>query len=526
MKNLAFIILFACTCVRAAVIEIKPGDNIQSAMNAAGQNGTLRLTLPGKYTSSTRLRPPAGLTIKGTTTITRTFVMTQVISMGKTYSVPSATYNVENPSVISVNGDHAIQAVENLRVNNVSFDGSVLWQDGAVTRGITFDNFTVDTVQINGGHRTLFEFQNVTGIFRNFIVRDSNRIGEAFWYGYGGNLLFEYGIVDGGNDGMHLTLGSINDTFLAQQILFSGQKRMPVEYQKAGSNAKVLDCWLHKPFVQATTIPKGNRQPENPNDGLLGFSMPADESSGAQMKGCVIINFERPSEPGGGIGMRMGAEQSSKNFNVEGNVILGTNHVVAVTNSAATGKIAGNHFEGFIQSPGPNNGGKVVIDNNNNPALRDKLLARGMPGPNYDFNVAPPTTRPDWKVTILPVTVDGRIQVTMVEMPVAATSYVIDVKSTTISERGPQVGPANVKFSPGAILSGYHPGWQLDFQVTAFSTAGSQVAVAPWQTVNMPGDPTVQWPTTAPSPSPSPILDTGTISIDRGSGLGTVQLSR
>jgi hypothetical protein len=486
----------------AATVEVRPGGNLQAAINSAGEGGIVKLMAPGDYVSASRLITKPNQQIIGTTAIR---VQTNPDGTRKWWS--------ETDSRIIVLGNHAIQASNGLSLSNLTFPGSAIWGDGTVS-DVKLANIALLNTSHTPGHSTAIE---VGGMVRwtitDSLMRNDDHALEAFVYTYAFvNCRVAYCAVLGAQDGLHLV--DNGDTSTVEQVYFSNQSRNGVEYHAGTRNMLVQDNWLEKPYLQATAIPIGDKK--NPNDASMGFSLPSDRSTGTKALRNVIISLERPNEIRNGkpvnIGMRNGFEFAGAAFVCEYNAVIGTNHVVAVTNAAASGSIQHNHFEQFLEPP-DTNGGKVTVGDNVNTSLRDRLIGRGRPGPlirlaALDHDVQPQSL--PWQITYSIVD-DRTLRFMAANTPQAAASITIECRSTTIGETGPQVAPvptlAPVAFP--ATVSGYHPGWSLQIRGIAKDAAGSLLATTQWATLQMPGDPTVTWP---PSPATAPSAPTTNLS--------------
>jgi hypothetical protein len=123
----------------------------------------------------------------------------------------------------------------------------------------------------------------------------------------------------------------------------------------------------------------------------MGFTLPADRSTGTKAYGNVVLALGQPNPANR---QRVGFEFSSVGIECFGNLVMGVRKPVTITNGKATGSIHDNHFEDTIE-PTDSNGGRVSVTNNVNPALKAMLLTRGRPGPYRGFGQAAPPIEPE-----------------------------------------------------------------------------------------------------------------------------------
>jgi hypothetical protein len=359
-------------------ITVPPGPGLPAAINAAGENGEIVLQ-SGFYPIPGELRLKQGQTIRGATKLDKVVGDSSLIEplSGYALRVETSGVTIKNLSIAGHGILAALDAkVERLTVDNVSIrveKPSHEKNSGIEWGGHGIWNSAITNCYINGTAAI------------NHLIYGYRAVGCKF-----ANIDFI-----GGGDGIHVIYPSTSTEAapIVEQCYFKLQRRMFVEYQGGGTGFRLLDCWGENPLFVMTTVPPGTRP--NPNDSILGFSLPATEASDVLAEGNVVISQERPNEGGVSIGQRCGFEFASLGgFVCRRNLVIGTSMPVTVTNPGAKGDISLNHFEQFLKQSGPNNGGKVFIGTNVSDSLKRELLARGKPGPNRRFGQTPPPPPP------------------------------------------------------------------------------------------------------------------------------------
>lgn len=198
-------------------------------------------------------------------------------------------------------------------------------------------------------------------------------LGPMGIYGYyWDNLMISNNEFLNGGQGMHVDDHSnTSKNMTIEQNLFSGIRRMGVEYQGGPSNLVLQDNWYEKPAMTSTF---------RDNDATFAFSIVADRSFNTIARRNVIWAPERPD----GVGVRIGFETGGDNTLVENNYVYGINQVLANTDGVGTTSIiARNNYysqtlDGLV--------GRGLTQSNNGPQVNLQwLINRGKPGYNRRF---------------------------------------------------------------------------------------------------------------------------------------------
>lgn len=262
---------------------------------------------------------------------------------------------------------------DNTRVEGFTFDGKPIMIDtpnnlmvaGAVITNNTFKN------SATGSNANGITF--TTGMRNSTISYNTFTGGGMALYGY-----YWDGLTVANNDflncvqGIHVDDHSNNSkNLLIEQNVFSGIRRMGVEYQGGGTNTIVQDNWYEKPVMTSVRAENGS---------TFAFSIVADRSVGTIARRNVIYAPERPD----GVGVRIGFETGGDGTLVENNYVYGINQVLANTDGAGTTScLARNNYysnvlDGLV--------GRGLTQTNNGPQVNLQwLYNRGKAGRSRHF---------------------------------------------------------------------------------------------------------------------------------------------
>jgi hypothetical protein len=309
---------------------------------------------------------------------------------GDTIYFPSGTYNLSDQVFLKGSrnylGDNAtlhgndnnrhvlhIQQ-DNTKVEGFTIEGKPIMIDtgsGAMVAGVVINNNTIRNTG-TGSDNSAITF--TTGLRNSTISNNTfDSIGPMGIYGYywDGLTISNNEFMNGGQ-GMHVDDHSNNSRNLTiEQNLFSGIRRMGVEYQGGGWNTILQDNWYEKPVMTSNF---------HDNDATFAFSIVADRSNGTIARRNVIWAPERPD----GVGVRIGFETGGDGSLVEDNYVYGLNQVLANTDGAGTTSITArnNHYHQVLDGLV----GRGLTQYNNGPNVnKDWLINRGKPGRNKRF---------------------------------------------------------------------------------------------------------------------------------------------
>ena len=135
-----------------------------------------------------------------------------------------------------------------------------------------------------------------------------------------------------------------------------------------------------------------------------------------------------------------------------------------------------------------------------------------------DSTIAWPITKPEqsdkmsFKGEVQGNADDGTLKLWLEDVPTSVVSVRIEPRATrdwsvTDSRVGQTYTLTREQALKPMLLSGYHPGWEVDLRVVALDASGKVVSTLDWFTLpRFPGDSTVAWPKAgAPTPEPTPV---------------------
>jgi hypothetical protein len=366
----------------AVTVSVKPGDNIQNAINAAGSGGTIVLSQAGTYSLSSTATLLPGQTLIGTTLIGLTSYNDTTTLPG--FTIPSAHYAGLNQSVIIAPNIRALNGADNITVVGITFAGSALWHSGIAhnwkLRNCIFAPSTKETA-----HKTVIEVHTFDNLdLADCLFAEQSGCGlDAFIYCYPATGTIRNCDFAGGGDGIHINGIDASTNQLVKECHFQGQRANPVEYQYQGARFELRDCWSDDPDYGNPTA-------------LMGFTLPGDKTPVVIATGNVVL-ANGQSNPNNR--QRVGFEFAiAGSFSCTGNYVTGVRKPVTVTNAQTSGTVKGNCFENYLEATNTGgtdtNGGKVAWDANNYATVKQALLTRGRPGPLREFGQTPPTTQP------------------------------------------------------------------------------------------------------------------------------------
>jgi hypothetical protein len=311
---------------------------------------------------------------------------------GDTIYFPAGTYNVSDQVFLKGSRTYSGQDPSNTVIRDLDLSRHIfhIQQDNTTVQNFTIEGkpFMVDSN--NGMVAGMLINNNVirntgTGTDNNAItfttgLRNSkisnntfDGLGPMGIYGYywDGLTIANNEFLNGGQ-GLHLDDHSNNSNNLViEQNLFSGIRRMGVEYQGGGHNLVLQDNWYEKPVMSTNFADNG---------ATFAFSIVADRSTGTIARRNVIWAPERPD----GVGVRIGFETGGDGTLVENNYVYGINQVLANTDGTGTTScLAQNNYysntlDGLV--------GRGLTKINNGPQVNLQwLINRGKPGRNRRF---------------------------------------------------------------------------------------------------------------------------------------------